>query len=231
MRLHHALFLTLLGCARTVVEPHTAVAAHEPRPDKIIVFDFAVSADDVSPEDGIAIGVAKKSDAQLGHAVAEALAERLVHDLREEGFVVERKPRGTAVGRHMLAIRGEFLTVDEGSQVKRLVIGFGSGESKVDTAIHVYDGARKKLVDFHTHSDSGKMPGAAATMGGGVAVGGAVTGTMVATNAASGSLKEYNSAVERMAAKTADQAARYLSEYFGSQGWIPADRVRKAKID
>jgi hypothetical protein len=33
-----------------------------------------------------------------------------------------------------------------------------------------------------------------------------------------------------MAAATGDQAARYLSEFFATQGWIRPDQVRKARI-
>jgi hypothetical protein len=63
------------------------------------------------------------------------------------------------------------------------VIGFGAGASRVDTEAHVYYGpGRRKLLDFGTHADSGKMPGAAATMGAGDVVEGGVTTGMAATN-------------------------------------------------
>jgi len=110
------------------------------------------------------------------------------------------------------------------------VIGFGAGAAKVDTTVHVFYG-RERIADFRTHADSGKMPGAAATLGAGAAAEGAVTGTMIATNAATGGYKEYHSQVERMSARSANEAARYLSELFGKQGWIAPDQVKKAKRD
>jgi hypothetical protein len=33
-----------------------------------------------------------------------------------------------------------------------------------------------------------------------------------------------------MAAANADQAARYLSEFFAQQGWVDAAKVKKARI-
>jgi len=227
-----SLLLLLAGCARTAVQPSNVEATREPRPTKIIVYDFAVTASEVTPREGIAIGSgpADRDNATLGHDVASALAERLAGELREQGFVVERRARGTAVGPHELAVDGEFLDVTEGDQAKRLVIGFGAGAAKVDTAVQVYYG-RTLMLDFRTHSDSGKMPGAAATLGAGAAYEGVVTGTALASSAATGGYKEYHSQVERMSARSAEQAANYLSQLFGREGWIAPDRVKKAKLD
>jgi hypothetical protein len=110
----------------------------------------------------------------------------------------------------------------------------GAGASRVDTEGQVYhagqagQGPRTKLLEFTTHADSGKMPGAAVTMGAGAAAQGGATAGMAVANAAVGGVKTYRSEVERMAANSSEQATAYLSEYFGKQGWIAADRVRKA---
>jgi len=222
----------LVGCAHTVVKPGTVEATREPRPTKIVVYDFAVTASEVTPREGIAIGSgpAERDRVVLGHDVASALAERLASKLQDQGFVVERRARGSAVGPHELAIDGEFLEIAEGDQAKRFVIGFGAGAAKVDTAVHVVYG-RTQMLDFRTHADTGKMPGAAVSVGASAVYAGAVTGTTLASNAASGGYAEYHSQVERMAAHSADQAARYLSELFGREGWIAQDRVKKAKLD
>jgi hypothetical protein len=224
--------LLLVGCARTVVQPGNVEATREPRPTKIIVYDFAVTASEVTPREGIAIGSgsADRDSIALGHDVATALAERLSGELHEQGFVVERRRRGTPVGPHELAIDGEFLDVAEGDQTKRLVIGFGAGAAKVDTSVHVTYG-RTRMLDFRTHADTGKMPGAAATLGAGAAYEGVVTGTAIASSAVTGGYKEYQSQVERMSARSAKQAAHYLSQLFGREGWIAPDRVKKAKLD
>jgi hypothetical protein len=53
---------------------------------------------------------------------------------------------------------------------------------------------------------------------------------MVAANAAMSGVKTYGSDVERMTANSADQAVRYLSEFFLKHGWIRKEQVRKARI-
>ena len=76
------------GIRNTTVRAPTNVA----RPERILVYDFAVSAQEVK----------------------DALADELIEGLRSLGFRVERAKRGTpATGTDML-IDGQFLTVDEG---------------------------------------------------------------------------------------------------------------------
>ncbi len=231
----------ILGaCARTVVLRETKMVDFGlPKPEEIIVYDFVLTEAEVRESQGPlkemfrfdkpAGAPGNEREQEIGRQVAKTLAEELAQGLRGLGFTVERKPPGTAIGDRQLLIDGEFLDVDEGNRLKRLVVGFGAGASRVDTEAHAYYGAgRRKLLDFGTHSDSGKMPGAAATMGAGAVVTGGVTAGMAATAAGTGAVKEYHSEIERMAAHSADQAVAYLSEFFAKQGWIRPDQVKKA---
>ncbi len=121
--------------------------------------------------------------------------------------------------------------VNEGNKLHRVVVGFGSGASTVDTQVQVYQGTeRRKLLEFATHSNSGNLPGAAPMLGAGAAVQGGVTAGMVIGNAALTGVKAYRSEVERMAGDSGDQVARYLSEFFAQHGWIRQDQVKKARI-
>jgi hypothetical protein len=132
---------------------------------------------------------------------------------------------------HDLMIDGQFLTVDEGSPFRRLVVGFGNGASAVSTRVQVYQAPKSRSVlEFMTQSDSGKLPGAAPLLGAGAVVQGGVTTGMVVGNAAVSGVKTYKSDVARMAAASGDQVARYLSEFFAKQGWIKPDQVRKARV-
>lgn len=229
------------ACARTVVRPETKMRSFGlPRPKQIVICNFAVTeaeaAENQRPikktpnEAGSTPG--DERHREIARQAANALAEELVQGLRDLGFAVERRPRGTRIGRHQLLVDGEFLDVDEGNRLERLVIGFGVGASKVDTEVHVYySGGRRNLLDFRTHADSGKMPGAAATIGAGAAIGVGVTAATVAASAAEGALKEYLSEVERMAKHSADQAVAYLSEFFAKQGWIRPDQVKNPRLE
>ncbi len=229
------------ACARTVVRPETEMKEFKLiRPHEILVYDFAVTEAEVKeglgPVERMRDQMAGTSEQErrheIAHQVAGALAEELVRGLRELGFTVERKPRGTPVGSQQLLIDGEFLDINEGNRLGRLVIGFGIGASILDAEVHAYYGqGHRKLLDFRTHADSGRMPGAAATMGAGAVVQGGVTAGMAATSAGAGAVKEYHSELERMASHSADQAVAYLSEFFVKQGWIRPDQVKKPKLD
>ncbi len=228
------------ACARTVILRESKMVDFGlPRPEKIVVYDFALTETEVRESRGPlkkmfrfdepAGGPESEREQEIGRHAAKVLGDELVQGLRGLGFSVERKPRGTTIGDRQLLIDGEFLDVDEGNRLKRLVIGFGAGASRVDTEAHAYYGPEgRKLLDFGTHADSGKMPGAAATMGAGAVVTGGVTAGMAATAAGTGAVKEYHSEVERMAAHSADQAVAYLSEFFARQGWIRPDQVKRA---
>jgi len=157
------------GIRNTTVRAPTNVA----RPERILVYDFAVSAQEVKEYQGImrqqpTIKDAAERERLLAQEVKDALADELIEGLRSLGFRVERAKRGTpATGTDML-IDGQFLTVDEGNPLHSLVIGFGNGASSVQTQVQVYQGPdARKIMEFTTQSDSSKMPGAAATMAAG----------------------------------------------------------------
>jgi hypothetical protein len=207
-----------------------------PKPARILVYDFAVSEREVTEYQGImrqqpSIKDPVERERLIAQEVKDALAEEVVDGLRKLGFTVQRVSRGTAATEHELLIDGQFLTVDEGNPLRRLVIGFGSGTSTIESRTQVYKGGgARRVLEFTTHSDSGKLPGAAPMLGAGAAVqGGIAAGTVVANAAVSG-VKTYKSDVARMAAASGDQVVRYLSEFFAQQGWIGADQVRKARM-
>jgi len=230
------LFVFVSACGQTGIRRGALTSeTNLPRPSRILVHDFAVSEQEVKEYQGImrqqpTIKDASERERLLAKEVKDALAEEVVDGLKSLGFAVERVGReAKATGNDML-IDGHFLTVDEGNPLRRLVIGFGTGASAVQSQVQVYQGQEaRKLLEFTTESDSGKMPGAAPTLGVGAAAQGGVTAGMAVANAASSGVKTYKTDVARMAASSGDQVARYLSEFFAKQGWIRADQVRKAR--
>jgi hypothetical protein len=151
---------------------------------------------------------------EIAQEVQNRMADDLVGGIRELGLPAERAKRGTPLPSDAIAVTGLFLNVDEGNKLRRTVIGFGMGQSQVDTQIQVYAPASSgptKLLEFSTHADSGSMPGAAANM-------------------AVGAVKGYRSKVDEMTGRSADQAVAYLSQDFAKQGWIPAEKVKQAKL-
>ncbi len=227
----------IAACGQTGVRPRVQTRdVNLPRPARILVVNFAVSEDEVTEYQGIMrqqpnIKDPVQREREIAKQVSETMAVELADGLRGMGFVVERASRDTAITGSDVLIAGQFVKVDEGNPLHRVVIGFGSGESFVDTQVQVYQGeGRRKLLEFATHSDSGKMPGAAPTLGAGAVAQGGITAGMVVTSAATSGFKTYQSGVERMAANSADQVVRYTSEFFAKQGWIRPDQVKKARI-
>jgi hypothetical protein len=225
------------ACGQTAVRPLTRTPDRNlPPPTRIFVYDFAASKVEVAEYQGIlrqqpsnANPVQRRSE--IARHASDALAVELVNGLRKLGFTAERAARGTPVAGNDLLIDGQFLGVDQGDPLRRLVIGFGSGASKVETRVQVYQGTeRRKLLEFTTHAYSGKMPGAAATVPAGAVVHGGVTAGTVAGSAIATGVEAYQSDVARMAASSAEQAVRYLSEFFAKQGWIRPDQVKKARM-
>jgi Domain of unknown function (DUF4410) len=230
-------FCFVAACSQTGIrKPTLTQETNLPRPSRILIYDFAVSEQEVKEYQGImrqqpTIKDAAERERLLAQEVKDALAEELVDALKPLGFSVERVARGTRATDNDLVINGQFLTVDEGNPLHRLVVGFGKGGSAVQTQVQVYQAPEsRKLLEFTTQSDSSKMPGAAPMMGAGTVAQGGVTGAMVVANATVSGVKTYKSDVARMAAASGDQVARYLSEFFAKQGWIRPDQVRKARI-
>jgi hypothetical protein len=224
------------GCAQTGIrDVQVTQEKNMPRPSRILVYDFAVSERDVFEYQGIMrqqpnIKDPVERERRIAAEVKDALAGEVVDGLRALGFTVERVSRETPPTGSELLIDGQFATVDEGNPLRRLVVGFGSGASTVQTRVQAYQGsATKKIIEFTTHSDSGSLPGAAPTLGAGAVAQGGVTAGMAVANATVSTVKTYNSEVARMAADSGDQVARYLSEFFVQQGWIRANQVRKAR--
>lgn len=241
------LCFVLIGCSAANVTPEEVAAPPPPtvadqRPAKIVVYDFQVSAENVTENQGpiqkLYRSVSKDEEQQeadklaTGRAVAHDLSMDLVKQLQQLGFNAENLPRETPVDDNALVIDGQFLTADEGNRARRLIIGFGAGASKLDTQVivsQISGGGTSQLLNFKTHADSGKMPGAAVTMGAGAAAQGATVAT-AGVGVATGAAKAYGSMLSTLADKTAKQINAYLSQYFASRGWISPDQAKKVTL-
>ena len=233
---------TLAGCAKSTVQPEQSTyMANLPPPGVVLVYKFGVNLNEVSDNQGLfgkAVDAVEQKTAgeaaeQTAQEVANDFADELVNQINDLGLPAQRATRGTYVPSNALVITGYFIDVDAGNQVRRLVIGFGAGQSKIDAQVQVLrpsPSGYQTLLEFKTHADSGEMPGAAVTMGAGAAAQGAVTAGMAAANVAVSGVKAYRTTMGAMAGRSADKAAGYLSQYFGNEGWIPPDKVKKQPL-
>jgi hypothetical protein len=201
-----------------------------PKPDQIFVYNFAVSPDEVQLDSGLSgdiqsrISKTPRTDVELtvGRKVSDALAQHLVSELQKLGFLVSRTDGPVPDGGNSLMINGQFLSVDEGNQAERMVIGLGMGRTDVRTLVQAFElnaGKKILLTEFGVNARSGSSPGMAETMGVGAIAGHLATSAAVSSGVQVGS-ETFSANVEADADRTAKAIAGELKTCFLSQGWV-----------
>jgi hypothetical protein len=219
----------LAGCARTSVEGLNVQALGLQRPQQIVVHDFAVSADAVTPDSAIGSKIVDmvkstpeaEQQMKIGQEVAKVVTENLVKEITKLGIPAVSADKATPVAGPSLAIEGQFLTVNEGNRLRRAIIGFGAGASEVRTLVQIFETTNdgKRLVeDFYTTVKSSRKPGLGPMAGVGAAAGRAATSAVVSTGV--GVATAHSQTVEGDAKNTADEIAKQLKSFFIQQGWI-----------
>lgn len=218
----------MTGCTR-VESGYEYSGSRLPRPDLIVVHDFAVAPDEVRLAQGLAARLEEMVDAQprsqqeleVGRQVADALAAHLVSEIRDLGLPAERASGASPSG-DVLAIDGQFVSVDQGNRTRRMVIGFGAGESDVIVNVQLYSETaqdQQLLDEFQVEGDSGYKPGM-----GPMAGAGAAAGRLVTVAATSAGLSATSEALSDTVVADADRAAKgiakQLAVFFAQEGWI-----------
>jgi hypothetical protein len=216
------------GCASTEVSNRQYYEGPQlARPDRIIVYDFTADPADVPANSPFAAQVAEApaptaEQAELSRKLGAEVAKELVADLQGMGL-----PAVLAAGQPPpavddIVIRGYFVSVDEGSAAKRVLVGFGAGAAELSTAVEGYQMTAqglRLLGSGDINSGGGKLPGvvlpaavlAATANPIGLVVGGAIKATGEATGSAT---------IEGAAKRTAAAIAGQLREAAQKQGWI-----------
>jgi hypothetical protein len=234
------MLLLVLGCA-TCSQPRVAATERYhggplPRPSRIVVSDFAIEPEEIRLDQGVrarfmrTIGDQSSSGQQVKAAreTTTALTNGLVQQLRSYGLPAERGSSAAALPGSVL-IDGQILGVDEGNRTRRTLIGLGAGASSIEADAQVYyrrsSGQPELLESFQASADSGRMPGAAETMGAGAAAGRLATSAV-----ASGGMHAFSETRESGDEGDAQSLARGLAlqigQFSAQQGWIPASAVR-----
>jgi hypothetical protein len=231
------------ACAPTNVQqqPTDMTATQLARPTLVLVYDFAVSPDEVKLDTGLSADLMQKyqehkgmtrtaEEIKVGHKVADALAEELVKKIRSFGLWAERGfgyPHGKAKD---LMVKGQLLSIDEGNRTERVAIGLGAGRTSVQANVQVYEMTPQGLQEVDTLRGTGKSgfkPGMGEMMGVGAIAGHLLTSTLV-SGALAGTSEMTSATVEADAKRLADNVAADLGKFFVEQGWIPPDAVKKS---
>jgi len=220
------------GCAgANVTQEIASTPITASRPAQIYVYPFAVSADDVKLNSGIVASTYRNWSGADETADQIKIAKDTAHNvcvsvaatLSQKGYNAVCQERGIpVVGNNVVIVDGEFTNISEGNRLRRMVIGLGAGASVLDTTVQLNqktnEGARQ-ILEFTTHADSGKMPGAGITGPAGAAAGGATAAASLGVNVAAGGVKNVTSSTGYLADKTSTQIVDQVSKYYQQQGW------------
>jgi hypothetical protein len=158
-----------------------------------------------------------------GRELGAEIASQLAQQIDGMGLPALKADARTRLQINDLVIRGYLTSIDEGSAVKRVTIGFGSGGSKLTTKVEGFQMTAtglRKLGSGNVESGGNKTPGAALGAAAFLAtanpVGLVVGGGMKVYDEASG-----KSTIQGRAQATAKEIADQLKTRFQQQGWIP----------
>ncbi len=218
------------GCASTKITEQESKFGTEklPKPDRIYVFPFAATSADLPAWSAAAKQSLPPAEQQtpehieVGRKLGDHVAKELVTQIQEMGLVALEGDQQTVPRLHDILLVGYFVSVDEGSTVKRMALGFGSGAAELKTAVEGYQKTQegmRLLGSGKLQSGGGKMPGVALPIvvlaatanpiglivGGGAKVYGEMSG---------------KSTIEGSGKRTAEAIAEHLRGKFKGQGWI-----------
>jgi hypothetical protein len=212
------------------VQQGTSYRGALPRPSEIYVRPFAASPEEVKVHLGLgdhlrgqtSYSARTAKEVEVGHKLAWATAEQLTKKIRAMGLPVrltETYPSGVSA----LVIDGALVSVDEGNQTERAVIGLGTGRSQLNLAVRVYEfmPEGRRLVDaFEVDATGGWKPGAAEMAAVGIAMD-ANPAVMILANVGTSIASEKMSAgINATAKHGADRTADVLARFFTQHGWI-----------
>lgn len=216
------------GAGTKITDRDEIVTGEIPKPAHIWVYDFSATPADVPPESALAPAAQVQQPTQTpdqiaaGRKLGAEISSELVRQIQAMGLPAERPVADTKPQVDDLVIRGHLVSFSEGSEKKRVLVGFGSGESELQVAVEGFqmtDHGLRQLGKGDTESTAGKTPG--------VGVGGLTTiathnplGLIVSTGIKAHEEHSGSGKLEGRAKDTAKKIAEVLEKRFQDQGWI-----------
>jgi hypothetical protein len=225
------ILVTVAGCASMkVTDRQVYEGPKRPRPDRIIVHDFAATPADLPPWSEAASRHANAEpstppsaeEIEVGRKLGAHVAEKLVQEIRDMGLPAVRAAGQPAPRVDDVVLVGYFTSLDEGSAAKRVTIGFGKGAAKLTTAVEGYvmtEQGLRKAGSGTVGSSAGKTPGVAVPAAVMVATANPI-GLIIGGAAKVGGEVSGSSTIEGVATDTAKKIADTLRVTFQKQGWI-----------
>ncbi|MEA3007904.1 MAG: hypothetical protein QOI94_3173 [Acidobacteriaceae bacterium] len=190
-----------------------------PKPEKILVYDFAINPDDIQVDKMQAmrprhlITGDQKPDA-IAASASKKYSQELVKALAKTGIPVEHVAKDTPPSDNALMVQGSFTSVKEGNKTERDTIGMGAGGADVQTKVDVHMKTPADSVMFSQFTTDTK---AAKNMGSAVPV---AAGLNPAAAVAKSTVGDRRKNVNAYASKTADATAKEIIKSMAAQGWV-----------
>jgi hypothetical protein len=185
--------VALAGCGSTTVTPTFPAATGLPKPDRVLVFDFAVTPAEAGIHSGLDSLPQTDEDVRVGKIFAQVLSVNLVRELRNQNIDAYRASEAAPPGKTTVSIKGRLLRNDKGTSTTSTPVGFSLRSSQVRTLVQVSQGTGLELQ----------------------LVGEGETATPSNLSADSGA-----NAVDADAVRTAQAVAERVVAYYRQQGWI-----------
>jgi hypothetical protein len=190
-----------------------------PKPQKILVYDFAVNPDDVQVDKLQALRprhliTGDKSQDAVAASANKKFYQELVKAMAKTGIPVEHVGVGTKPSDNAMLIQGSFTSLKEGTKAERDTIGMGTGNADVETKVDVHLKTPSDTVllsQFQTDTKPAKSVGSVVPV---------AAGLNPAAVAAKSTITDRKKTVNAYASKTADAAAKEIFKSMAAQGWI-----------
>ena len=219
-----------LGACAPQVQTTYEIAPELGRPQQILVYDFAVSPDEVKLDPGLEATLGGKVSAKprtaqelaVGHRVATTIAQTIVSEIQAMGLPAERGFSAPRSWGNTLVVEGQIVSINEGNEAERIAIGLGVGASSVQTHTQLYAARQtglEALEKFTSEVKSMPAPGMAETMGAGAIAGHLAMSAAVSTGMQAAN-QYFGSSAEAEAKSTGRAIAKQLKGYFQMQSWV-----------
>ncbi len=219
-----------VGCASTKVTGRDSKIGAEKlaKPDRIYVYPFAASYADIPSWSVAGNHLAKPEEPptpeelEVGRLMGALVAKELVEKIQDMGLVALEGNQQSLPKPNDTMLTGYFGVIDEGSTLKRLAIGFGSGSAELTTAVEGYQMTNtgpRLLGSAQLDSGGGKTPGLFVPLAVLVATANPI-GLIVMGSAKVGMELTGRNKIEGTAERTADEIADQLEIRFKELGWI-----------
>jgi hypothetical protein len=190
-----------------------------PKPEKILVYDFAVNSDDVKVDKIQAMRprnliTGSKNPDSVAAGAGKKYYQELTKALGKTGIPVEHVAIGTPPTNNAMVIQGAFTSLQEGNKTERDTIGMGTGSAEVQTKVDVHlktSDSTVLLSQFQTDTSAAKGVGSVVPV---------AVGMNPAAAMGKSTITDRKKTLNAYASRTADATAKEIFKSMAAQGWI-----------